>query len=243
MKIISFDTLPSTNKYCELLDLDQYEEFTIVNAREQTMGVGQRGNHWESEPGKNLTFSIILKPTFLSASDQFQLTKALSLGIADWLKRIIPHNHIVRIKWPNDIYVDSLKICGTLTTCTLNRNHIATAVAGIGININQISFSDWIPNPTSLLLLTGRQFPTSTALKEVAATIASRYHQLKQDPTSPNQDYLAHLLHKDQWRQYSYQGQPIIAKILGVNNFGHLSLVCENGDSITCQMKELQWIW
>ena len=89
MKIEKFDTLPSTNQYCELLNLSETEEFTVIVARTQTAGIGQRGNHWEAEPGKNLTFSLVLKPTWLPIADQYQLTKAVSLGIADYLMPLI----------------------------------------------------------------------------------------------------------------------------------------------------------
>ena len=104
MKIEKFDTLPSTNQYCELLNLSETEEFTVIVARTQTAGIGQRGNHWEAEPGKNLTFSLVLKPTWLPIADQYQLTKAVSLGIAEYLMPLIKEgDRRVRIKWPNDI--------------------------------------------------------------------------------------------------------------------------------------------
>ncbi len=110
MPIHIFDQLESTNKYCELLDLSQTEEFYVVAARSQTAGVGQGANHWESEPGKNLTFSIVLRPTFLPVADQFMITKAISLGITDWLHKQAALQSRIRIKWPNDIYVTQ---CGS----------------------------------------------------------------------------------------------------------------------------------
>lgn len=100
------DQLESTNKYCELLDLSQTEEFFTVAAGFQTAGVGQGASRWESEPGKNLTFSTILKPAFLPVADQFMITKVISLGITDWLrKQTTTLQHRICIKWPNDIYV------------------------------------------------------------------------------------------------------------------------------------------
>ncbi len=243
MKIITLDSLPSTNQYCELLDLNQCEEFTIINAVEQTAGIGQRGNHWESEAGKNLTFSIILKPSFLPIPDQFQLTKSISLGIADWLKTVVPQGYAVKIKWPNDIYVGQSKICGTLTSAKINGNKLSAAIAGIGLNINQTQFSYWIPNPVSLTQLLGTEMSTESALKEVASSILQRYSRLKKDITAPDADYLSDLLHIKEERSYLYQGRTIRAKIEGVNRFGHLELLCSSGEQIACQMKEIQWIW
>lgn len=243
MKIITFDSLPSTNQYCELLDLEKYEEFTIINAVEQTAGIGQRGNHWEAQAGKNITFSIILKPTFLPIADQFQLTKSISLGITDWLKTIVPKEHNVKIKWPNDIYVDNNKICGTLISAIISGNHVSTAICGIGININQTQFSDWIPNPISLIHLLGAEIPTETALIKANEAIAKRYSQLRGNLRAPDNDYLETLLHLEEERPYLYQGRQIQATIKGVNQFGHLKLICSSGEMISCQMKEIKWVW
>ncbi len=243
MKIITFDSLPSTNQYCELLDLNQCEEFTIIHAVEQTAGIGQRGNHWEAASGKNLTFSIILRPTFLPIPDQFQLTKSISLGITDWLKTLVPEGHTVKIKWPNDIYIDHNKICGTLTSAKINGNQLSAAIVGIGININQAHFSDWIPNPVSLIQLLGKETPTAAALEEIATAIRQRYDQLKSDLAAPDADYLKELLHIKEERSFLYQGQTLRATITGVNRYGHLALTSSTGERLTCQMKEIQWIW
>ena len=85
MQIVRLDSVESTNKYCEVLDLAEVEDFTCYWALEQTAGIGQRGNHWEAAPGKNLTFSLVLHPTFLPADRQFHLTQALSLALVDFL--------------------------------------------------------------------------------------------------------------------------------------------------------------
>ena len=92
MRIVRFDSLESTNKYCEALDLAEVEDFTCYWALAQTAGIGQQGNHWEAEPGKNLTFSLVLHPTFLPADRQVKLTEALSLGVVDFLKDIKDFN-------------------------------------------------------------------------------------------------------------------------------------------------------
>ncbi|MBR4739077.1 MAG: biotin--[Bacteroidales bacterium] len=121
MGIVKIDSLESTNKYCEALDLTKVEDFTCYWALEQTAGIGQRGNHWHSAPGLNLTFSLVLHPTFLPADHQFKLTETLSLAILDLLNTVVcrrlGRQHLpltTTIKWPNDIYVDNRKICGTL---------------------------------------------------------------------------------------------------------------------------------
>jgi BirA family transcriptional regulator, biotin operon repressor / biotin---[acetyl-CoA-carboxylase] ligase len=74
----------STNTY--LLDLvrqNPQPEGTLVITNNQTAGRGQRSNQWHTEAGQNLTFSILLSPKFLSIRNQFLLSKAVALAVAD----------------------------------------------------------------------------------------------------------------------------------------------------------------
>ncbi len=244
MKIEKFDTLPSTNQYCELLNLSETEEFTVIVARTQTAGIGQRGNHWEAEPGKNLTFSLVLKPTWLPIADQYQLTKAVSLGIADYLIPLIAEGERrVRIKWPNDIYVDDKKICGILITHRIAGGRITASVVGIGLNVNQIDFPEWVPNPTSLGLLTGQEWPLDETLEKMLDCIANRYNELRDNPIGTlDEPYLNLLLRRGVEAQYGYQGQTITATLLDVNRYGHLQLVTDKGERLSCQLKEIQFL-
>ena len=239
MKIEYHDTLPSTIQYCELLDLSQVEEFTFVVARQQTAGIGQRGNHWEAAPGQNLSFSLILHPTFLPIADQFQLTKALSLGITDWLQRLLPQ-HCVSIKWPNDIYVGLEKICGTLTLAKISGSTFASSNSGVGVNINQTTFSDWIPNPTSLSLLTGQTYDLDALMDLLAQALQVRYEQLRADIHAPDAEYFSLLLNRGIPARYLYRGKEITATIDGVSHYGHLLLHTPEGQQLVCQLKEIK---
>lgn len=243
-KIQQFDSLASTNQYCELLNLPEVEEFTVIVARSQSAGIGQRGNHWEAEPGKNLTFSLVLKPVFLPVADQYQLTQAVSLAVADWLAPLVPQGASrVRIKWPNDIYVDNNKICGMLITNRVTGDRLSANIVGIGLNVNQRVFPDWVPNPTSLSLLTGREWPLEELLTGLLAAIQTRYEELRREPLgSLEAPYLARLLRRGEKATYLYQSQTIEATITGVNRFGHLQLVTPAGEQLSCQMKEIQFL-
>lgn len=237
--LCEFDSLSSTNKYCELLNLSQVEEFTIVWAHKQTDGIGQRGNRWESEPDANLTISIILKPTFLQAGDTFQLTQIIALGISDLLIKLLP-SHDIRIKWPNDILADRKKICGTLITSTLNGAYIGSAICGIGLNVNQTLFPAWIPNPTSLTLLTRQNYVLLPLLNSLTASIDQRYSQFRDTGTTNlNEQYLQRLHGYRQYAHYQYKGAIIYAIIDNIDNYGRLLLTTDNGSKLCCQMKEI----
>lgn len=241
MEIIVKQRLESTNRYCELLDLSQIKEFTIIQAIEQTHGIGQQGNHWVSEPGKNITVSLVIKPT-MAVGDQFEITKILSLGITDALHEILAGlNHAITIKWPNDIYVDGKKICGILVANKIKGTQIAASVCGIGLNVNQTKFPAWVPNPTSIKLLTAAEYSPSDILHKIAESIAKRYYS-NQNPASREEDYLARLLHFNQQRPFLHLGNRIEGRIVGVNRFGHLQIKTDGGAILSCQMKEVVFL-
>lgn len=259
MVIHSFDSLESTNKYCEALDLAEVEDFTCYWALEQTAGIGQRGNHWHSAPGQNLTFSLVLHPTFLPAARQFQLTQALSLGVMDSIDTIVSIDSIASIspiasiKWPNDIYVRMTnttegserhpycKICGTLVSTRLQGNAIASAVCGIGLNVNEREFPSWVPHPTSLGLLTGQEYDLEPLLYQLLACIERRYNDLKSG-LAPEPEYLAHLMNLHVPARYIYNKEEITATITGVDPHGRLLLSAADGRSLSCGMKEIQFV-
>ena len=154
MTITWLDTLDSTNSEA-LRRLPELPSGTVLSAREQTAGRGQRGNSWFSEPGQNLTFSIVLKDLPLKAAEGMQLNYLASVAVADYLQAC---GVSAAIKWPNDIYVGDRKICGMLIENGLATDGgIASSVIGIGLNVNQLQFNSLV-NATSLAACTGRQY-------------------------------------------------------------------------------------
>ena len=240
MKIEKFNSLESTNRYCEALDLAEVEDFTCYWALQQTAGIGQRGNHWEAEPGKNLTFSLVLHPTFLPADCQFKLTEALSLALIDFLSLFTSHLSPF-IKWPNDIYVGHRKICGTLVSARLQGAQIASAICGIGLNVNQTVFPDWVPNPTSMALLTGEEYDLEPLLKTLLACIEKRYNDLKIG-LNPEPEYLDRLLNLSVPRRYIYNEEELTATLTGIDPHGRLLLTTADGRHLSCGMKEITFL-
>jgi len=161
---IYLDKVASTNDYLrELLsNFKPLAEGTAILAEDQYQGKGQRGRSWVSEPGKNLTTSILLKPHFLSVEHQFALSVTIAIATVNWLKSKV--NQQVTVKWPNDIYVDSRKITGILIENKLKGSKIEASIVGIGVNINQVNFDTAI-TITSLASLTNRQ---DYVIKDVA---------------------------------------------------------------------------
>lgn len=88
-RLIALDSVNSTSSYLAGI-AETMPHGTVVSAYAQTAGRGQRGNSWESEPGANLTFSMLLRPDGIRAAEQFSLSEAVALGLASALRHYLP---------------------------------------------------------------------------------------------------------------------------------------------------------
>ena len=140
----------------------------VVVADYQTAGKGCGTNSWESERGKNLTFSMLIHPTDIPASQQFRITEVVSVALCEVLEQYIGD---VSIKWPNDIYMGDKKICGVLIENRLQGNVIVDSIIGIGLNVNQTEFVSDAPNPVSLRQLLGREIDREALLHDFLETL------------------------------------------------------------------------
>ena len=235
--IQKLDSTESTNKYCEALDLGEVGDFTCYWALEQMAGIGQRGNCWHSAPGQNLTFSLVLHPSFLPADRQFGLTQALALAVCDLLE-IQNSKFKIHIKWPNDIYAAGDKICGTLVSTRLQGGRIGSAVCGIGLNVNEADFPAWVPNPTSLRLLTGECHELEPLLRQLLECIGRRNGDLRAG-ADLQEEYLSRLLNLGVEARYRYGDEQLRATITGVDPHGRLMLTAADGRRLVCGMKEI----
>ena len=243
-KIIRLQSVDSTNDFMakQLRSSTFFKEGTIVIALEQTSGKGLDKNIWESEPGKNLTFSILLKPVFLRADQQFILNKSISLGVYDFIKAIIT-NQKVRIKWPNDIYVEDKKIAGILISNTIEGNELKYTIVGIGVNINQLNFPEFLRNPVSLAKVLRKEFDLDQVLNELLFWIENRYEQLVNNEWSLiNDHYLEALYRLNEQHSYFYNNEIVNACITGISDYGHLQLLTNKNEILECDFKEIEFI-
>ncbi len=152
-------------------------EGTVIMAEHQYAGRGQQQNKWHSQPGKNLTFSVLLKPTFISAVNQFDLTRAISLGVSDTLRTLL--GDTLKIKWPNDIYYKDSKLGGMLIENMVQGERINNSVVGIGINVNQDDFPEGVNNATSVKQILHKDYDLRLLLSEICSQIEAYYLHLK----------------------------------------------------------------
>ena len=229
----------STNTLAsELCQLTSTAEGTVVITDNQTNGRGQRGNSWLSDAHKNLTFSVILKPTFLKPIDQFNLTIAISLALRDFLTHQL--TEVVKIKWPNDILVNDKKVCGILIENTLAGEMIQWSVVGIGLNVNQNSFL--IESASSMKAIAGHDFSRPDELSMLFEFLERRYLQLRSGKTTElKNDYLGSLYGKGEVRKFVDATGEIEGVIEGVNQQGKL-LIASRGGIKSYDLKEIRFI-
>lgn len=240
-RIIGLEEAGSTNSCLKQLCLErEVEEFTVITVENQTAGRGQRGNYWESEPGKNLTFSLLVRPGFLEAREQFLISQIVSLSIKEELDRF---GDGFTVKWPNDIYWNDLKICGILIENNLSGREISESIIGAGVNLNQHSFSSPAPNPVSLVRITGREHSRREFLNNVLVRFADYYRELREgNRTQITEAYDRSLYRRHGYHAYEDSKGPFRAAVAGVNPDGILLLRDTEGAIRNYAFKEVAFI-
>jgi BirA family transcriptional regulator, biotin operon repressor / biotin---[acetyl-CoA-carboxylase] ligase len=218
-KLVYVPECHSTNTLAiELSQLGSVVEGTLIITGNQFSGRGQRGNQWISEPGKNLTFSLILKPNFLKPEHQFRLTQMVSLAVADYASGKIRG---VKIKWPNDVLVNNKKTCGILIENSISSERIQTSVVGVGLNVNQLEFAG--NRGTSLKNETGFDFDLQIELNDLLHNIEVRYLQLREGKIEKlSDDYLNNLYRKGEHHSFRIGETQKQGVIEGVDQRGRL---------------------
>jgi BirA family transcriptional regulator, biotin operon repressor / biotin---[acetyl-CoA-carboxylase] ligase len=203
-------------------------EGTVVYTYNQTAGRGQYGNRWESEAGKNIAMSILLKPRFLEARQQFQLNKAISLAVHDVCTPYTEGG--VSVKWANDIFIGDKKIAGILIQNNISGTRLEASVIGIGINVNQLNFQD-LPNASSLKLETGKTYILEDIVEAICQAVEKRFWQLKSGYFEQlDEEYLAKLYRYGQDAIYQKADDTYFqGKIVGISETGKLCLETKLG--------------
>lgn len=227
----------STNEYAEkLIEDNNFFEGTTIATLNQTKGKGQRGNIWESEPGKNLTFSVILNPSFLSISNQFFLNIISSLSI---LKVVSQFSRGFNVKWPNDIYWYNKKTGGILIENKLKIPFIDSAIVGIGLNINQEGFAGL--NATSIKNISNKEIDLQILLEQLLHSLESYYLRLKHgDFNDLQREYLENLYWINEVHTFK-SDRYFMGEIIGIDSRGRLEIVVD-GEIKVFDLKEIQFI-
>jgi BirA family biotin operon repressor/biotin-[acetyl-CoA-carboxylase] ligase len=241
--LVTIKQVDSTNSFLKnlLSNSKPVPEGTVIMAEEQYAGRGQQQNTWHSEPGKNLTFSLLLKPHFLSVGDQFDLNRAVSLGVYDALQPILGDQ--LKIKWPNDIYYGDRKLGGMLIENTIQGLQLKDSVIGIGLNINQENFPSGASNATSVKQILQKDYDLTLLLSEICKYIEVYYLKLKAGQIDfVRNAYLSRLYWLNEVKNFESNDGVFNGTVKNVLPNGLLVIEDTNGRQLEFNLKELKFL-
>ena len=255
-QIIHIDETDSTNRWLKEhlgenrpLCVEKNRPLCVV-ADYQTAGRGCGSNTWESERGKNLTFSLLIHPENLPANRQFAISEWVSVALCETLEHYLSplashHSPLTShlsplIKWPNDIYWRDSKLAGILIENTLKGNLVKDSIIGIGLNVNQREFHSDAPNPVSLWQITGQETNREQLLQDILQAFAPQKGAKGSDPCAPR--YAQMLYRREGYHRYADKDGEFMAEMMGVEPDGHLLLRDDSGQERRYAFKEVTFI-
>jgi len=238
-----YDVVDSTNDIAkELIRCKSNINGTVVQANYQLKGRGRQNNIWESKAGENLLFTIIISPKLIHPSKQFVINELVSVTLRDFIQTKIPKT-TVKIKWPNDIYVDNKKIAGILIEHGVLGNSMSHSIIGIGININQTMFHSTLPSPISLKIETGLCYNIRQLCIDYSTFFLSIFESFTPEKeTSLAETYTQHLFRLHEKHCYLIDGQKTKATIIGIDDCGCLLMEMADGKVKALELNSIVYL-
>ena len=233
--------LVSTNEHLtKLLAKEALPGGYLLQTAYQSGGKGQGTAFWESEAGKNLLFSFVLRPDSLEITRQFYLSMIVSLALQRTVKHFIDED--ISIKWPNDIYAGNSKIAGILIENAVQGDRFSWVVVGAGLNVNQEQFHSDAPNPVSMKNLSGRDFELKEVLEQFETRFSGLYGDLKAGYFDKIKSaYLDRMYWRGQNRKFRAKEGAFSGTITGVDSYGFLQI--KSGQAVrTFDVKEVEYL-
>jgi BirA family biotin operon repressor/biotin-[acetyl-CoA-carboxylase] ligase len=227
--IMFYQTIDSTNRIAKEQAEAGAREGMVVIAEEQTAGKGRLGRAWFSPAGSNILCSIILYPG-MAPSEAFKLTMLASVAVVNAIRNVC--GQAARIKWPNDVYIGSRKVCGVLTEFMADHSALAYVVIGIGLNVNfdPSRYPEIMETATSLQAACGRPISRPTLFRALLQEMERLYGELHTNGGRTLQEA---------WKQHSMvldqevdiiSGHEILTGVVKrISDEGHLILLDNDG--------------
>jgi len=232
------DSVDSTNNYA----MAQVHAGLVTHghtyfAYQQTSGKGQRSKQWNTGTG-NIALSIVIQPDRLNLSEQFLLVMAVALGCYDLVKTITGEH--TTIKWPNDIYWCDRKTGGILIENIIQSGTWKFAIAGIGLNVNQTMFPDFLPQAVSLKQITGQHYDVLQTAKQLTGMVQNKYDQLHHNKAAITDEYNSVLYKLGEPVKLKAGNVIFNATIKGVSRQGRL--IIKNSVEQELNWGEVEWV-
>ncbi len=180
-KIYAFWSIGTTNDFAYLRATQDEPEGALVIAEKQERGRGRKARTWDSQFGKGLWFSIILRPD-LPSNKSGLIPYLAGVSVAQAVEKIIGLRP--DLKWPNDLLLNGKKFCGILSDVQFDNGNIAFIILGIGVNVNH-NPAEWSAEvndlATSLRIESNRRIDRAEMLAEILACLERNYEKFKAD--------------------------------------------------------------
>lgn len=237
--VIELLHIDSTNNYAmRLIDADKAWHGLTITALSQSAGKGQRGRQWKDSLGESLLMSTVVIPK-KTIREQFVFSAAIALSVADVLKNLYS-GWDVAIKWPNDIVINDKKAGGILIENVIRGNTWTHAVAGIGLNVLQYSFSKEYPFATSLKIASGFIYDLNTLTEAIHFKILQ---EIENNSSSILSKYNSYLYKKGKQQIFIKNGEEYSGVIKQVDEEGKLFIELSNGSWIKYTHGDVAWKW
>jgi BirA family biotin operon repressor/biotin-[acetyl-CoA-carboxylase] ligase len=190
-------------------------------ADNQMQGKGQRNKEWISAPGENIILSIVLNNLAGFQHVPFVFNAFIANLCRNFVSQQIGEN--VLIKWPNDLYVHDKKTGGILIENIYRGSSWNWSIIGIGINVNQIHFSENLPNPTSFKKITNFKYDALELSKMLHLYVFESFSSMSEiDSDAIIKEYNNNLYKKNQRVRFRKNNMVFEAMVQSVNHFGEL---------------------
>jgi len=242
MKLIKLDAIGSTNDFLKQLSgNEETENFTVVTAENQTHGRGQMGSVWNTQKGKNLIMSVLIKDFLIDSQEIFNMNIIVSVAVIQALEyEKIPG---LSIKWPNDIMSDNKKIGGILIENSIKSDGSILSVVGLGLNVNQTEFED-LPRASSLALICNHSFDKDLLLVAIVEKIKHNSGIWQSASHSLIAAYSDLLFKKDVPAVFQdNEGNQFMGIIKGVSVYGKLNILHEDDEEREYDIKQIQMLY
>ena len=231
---------------------DQLPHLYTIRTDFQTAGREQAGNSWESQDGKNLLFSALLRYEGIHASKQWRLSMLVAITLWDILAKYLPQD-LLTIKWPNDIYFGDKKLVGILIENCLSGQYVGYSIAGVGVNVNQTEWLSDAPNPISMKQITSEEYEVGMLMKEWVLSMKSWESRTTEEIRAA---YMQHLYRQTGWHEYVEREVSVaptaiaergikdsfLAEIVNVTEQGELVLRLQNSEEKIYHFKQIRFV-
>ena len=222
-EVLYFDTIDSTNTKAQELAEKGYPSGTLVVADKQESGKGRRGRSWVSPSGTGIFMTLMIKPD-INPNNASMLTLVAALAVAKAITSVTGEEAM--IKWPNDIVVNSKKVCGILTEMNAQFDYINHIVVGIGINVHNESFPEEISQMASSLMIEagGKRFHRAQIIAETMSYFEQYYNTFlkTQDLSALVREYDELLVNRNKSVRVLDPKEPFDGKAMGITPKGEL---------------------